>query len=95
MAKKVESSLEGTVKKVSYTSKPTPNQNAKEYRNVDNVTKRGNEYGSRGNLKPPNTLTMDQNKTLGLCFKCNEKWQIGHRCSNRIINTIDGVGIQT
>ncbi|XP_078157458.1 uncharacterized protein LOC144553234 [Carex rostrata] len=39
--------------------------------------------------KPTSNLTLDQKRILGLCFKCDEKWQQGHKCNSKSIHTIE------
>jgi len=43
----------------------------------------------------PNVLanrapTMEQRKMLGLCFKCGDKYGLGHQCRRHLLN-IEGV----
>lgn len=38
---------------------------------------------------PSSQLTMDQKKSMGLCFKCNEKYFYGHKCGNKVLHALE------
>ncbi|XP_078173151.1 uncharacterized protein LOC144567004 [Carex rostrata] len=81
-AKQIELFLDSALKRPTYTVKPSYNPNPKLPQIGD----------GRWKEKPPlmikaapnhNTMSVDQKRALGLCFKCNEKWGQGHKCQNK------------
>ena len=36
-----------------------------------------------------NQLTIEQKKTMGLCFKCNDKYYYGHKCSGKGLHSLE------
>lgn len=39
--------------------------------------------------EPNSTLTIDQKRAMGLCFRCNDKWHQGHKC-HKTLHSMEG-----
>lgn len=92
LAKKIEVTIEGSNKRVQYNSRPVVHQVQK---NSDIAVRKWESNPSRVQpQKASNTapLTNEQKKKLGLCFRCSEKWHLGHKCHNKTLHAIDGEG---
>jgi hypothetical protein len=48
-------------------------------------------YSPNPEASSAKTLTRDQKKILGLCFKCNEKFYAGHKCTGPRVHTMLGI----
>ncbi|XP_078180776.1 uncharacterized protein LOC144574637 [Carex rostrata] len=97
-ARKIELSIDSTIKRVITVVKPLQYQHRNTYPLTDNRWKEKRLVIRRLNAtlevprimnKPSNTLSLDQKRLLGLCFKCGEKWHQGHTCQIKSLNAIE------
>ncbi|XP_078181502.1 uncharacterized protein LOC144575281 [Carex rostrata] len=88
LAKKIELTLEGGSRRVHYSQKPVVQQGQK---SSEMIVKKWDGNHNRNQFPKGNqsTMTTEQKKKLGLCFRCLEKWHVGHKCNPKILNTMD------
>lgn len=94
-ARKIETTLEGAAKRNSYHSKPPFSSQPKLLKYNEGGAPKWSEGQNQSNRKTGNPLTIEQKKALGLCFRCNEKYHVGHKCSGRGLHAIQADSSET
>ncbi|XP_078157488.1 uncharacterized protein LOC144553264 [Carex rostrata] len=99
-ARQIELSIDSTIKKVSNVIRPNQYQPRNQFQHSSTDTK----WKDKGQMiqrpnpgleipklvpKPTTSLSLDQKRSLGLCFKCDEKWYQGHRCQVKALHNIE------
>ncbi|XP_078173280.1 uncharacterized protein LOC144567100 [Carex rostrata] len=97
-ARQIELSIDNTVKKANAVGKTSQYQTRHQYQSIDNRWKDKGQLLPRLSAKPEipkilnkssNSMSLDQKRLLGLCFRCEEKWYQWHKCNSRALHAIE------
>ncbi|XP_078182382.1 uncharacterized protein LOC144575983 [Carex rostrata] len=84
--------LNGSVRSQQNQYPAQPYQNSKFGKNAEVGNKKWSDTNlnsTRNNVNSTKTMTMEEMKAKGLCFKCGDKYYMGHRCGNKTLHTME------
>lgn len=86
-ARKIEVTIDGSTKRWSSYKPPTVQRVIKGTETVQ--FRRLGEGPQKALTHNPTQLTIEQKKSMGLCFKCNEKYHYGHKCVGKGLHSLE------
>lgn len=86
MARLQELTLEVIYKKNRTMVRPLSLSNPSSGGNTRALVAGGAIGGLRANPNPLRSPTMEQRRLMGLCYKCGEKFRLGHICRRQLLN---------
>lgn len=93
IARQIEVSLETNTRK-TYSNSNRPQigydtgDNREQSKNWGDTT----SFIAKNHMKPQGTLSIEERRIKGLCFKCNEKFFPGHKCNRQAIHLLTDQG---